>query len=685
METLNTPSGGETSSYSSRKRKSPFEFEEGQPTPKTSRLESDPDMVLGSSDAESTQLWQWICKLCNCKAPLQDILAGKAVQASSATPVEKSGQDPYWGKTIRRGSRIGKNRTFKNFNMQVELDDKSAGDDNIVVCAHLAYAYATDEDVLDTHFQSADGIAEFFRQSPSSLAEIAKEVDRLSSEDGNRKLITNTEFGRFMVDILHRMAHDDRDNLSIMLSTNEHAMALRIKAKPQDDKEARYHFSLFDPNLTGLIKKVKLPASSPDSFEYIKKYQFTDFFNGLDTYYGSEIEENQAWVVATPLHMDMPGDKTAYADPASIGLQQSLMAAATGNLPELVQNLHSIAKQLPPEELLDVLCPQTQEHDSPALFMAAHNGHGGVVRAIGEMAKELHLSTEQVMTIVEAKDQHEMSAFFTAAQNGHGGAVKAIGEVVNELHLSAKQAMTIVEAKNGYGTPALSDAVLNGRSRIVEVILEVIKTLHLSPQQATTVIEAKDDDETPALFLAAVEGHSGIVKVIGETIEALHLSAEQAMIIIEAADPSGNSALSIAVQEGHVEVVKALGDMIAAGPLSVEQALSLIESKDSQKIPAFFRAAQKGSSSVIEAYGGALQKLNIRGEAAAQLLGQEANGETFVRLAARAGNIEALESFSKLLTILEVDLKQHQHLLESGSLSKYGSISEELILSAPSS
>ena len=182
-----------------------------------------------------------------------------------------------------------------------------------------------------------------------------------------------------------------------------------------------------------------------------------------------------------------------------------------------------------------------------ALYIAATNGHEGVVRLLLERGAQR-----------EAANKNGATPLFIAAQRGHEGVVRLL------LEGGAQR-----EAANKDGATPLYIAAQQGHEGVVRLLLE----------RGAQREAAQKDGATP-LYIAAQQGHEGIVRLLldgGAQKEAaqkdgltpLHMAAQDGhegvvrLLLdsgaqIEAATKDGVTPLHIAVQQGHEGVVRLL-------------------------------------------------------------------------------------------------------------------------------
>lgn len=185
------------------------------------------------------------------------------------------------------------------------------------------------------------------------------------------------------------------------------------------------------------------------------------------------------------------------------------------------------------------------------VFFLGMHGHYGAADIHGNPVKPSDTASKK--QLVETQGCDGSPALFMAAQNGHAEAFKAlIRDILDSLN--KEDQIAFLAGKREDGVPALFIAAQNGHLEVVKVLLESILD-KVDTDAQITLLAGKTANGDPALCVAAEKGHLEVFKVLVESIpDSLGIDAQIELLAGKRAN--GASALLIAVEKGYKKMVE---------------------------------------------------------------------------------------------------------------------------------
>jgi hypothetical protein len=465
-------------------------------------------------------------------------------------------------------------RTEESFNeVEVSAENQRHETDHPIVCQDLAYAYLTGrKGFLDNVLQSKQAIKDYFDTEEQSQVDITTMMEEAAATSSQRQLVGNAQFGSFFADLIGQMEGCNLNAGGAIIQTNDHVMAAKIQIKPEDDKEARFVLSFYDPNKTGRHKRMELPRDRKDPLAPLSALTFTECFDFWKDYFRQDLPEDEAAVIVTPMGLggiELP-EPTArkYLPDDQMTPQDGIAFAMKSNMPDLLRDLGDkmVGESISDDQAVEWLAgaQRLRSDGATAIIMAAEYGHADVVTAYGALLEKAKLSPEQVVRLLGAQASDGATAIFMTAAYGHADVVTAYGALLEKAKLLPDQVVRLLgAARPSDGGTAIIVAAQEGHADVVTAYGALLEKAKLSPDQVAGLLGARTSDGETAIFMAAQEGHVPVLVTYVEVLHRLGIQGDQAHELLTAKGPKGDSPREAALKNKKHEFVKAYDALVA--------------------------------------------------------------------------------------------------------------------------
>jgi hypothetical protein len=502
-----------------------------------------------------------------------------------------------------------------------------------IVCRHLALAFLKEPHFVD--IVAARRIPEYFVKH-GGLGPYQVSFNRLVSvpDAPTRELVGNRGFGMWLADMADRMLKRGLGETGVVLTTEDHVMALKIRHKAEANP-ARVEAVFYDPNLTNAEMSVQTAAAGgSQQFQALSFDQFCVkwpeyFARGTGADGICVVAENIDGIVLKPPE-ELPPGKLELRYLGTAAYPTAFGAALERNMPDAMRALGAAfaVDGIDGSDRLAIL--EGRGHDG--LHLAAQVGLTQVIVARGEVLHQLGVTGEPAARLLEATGSRFGSPLFSAAQHGNSEIIRAYDADLRKLDITGDRAVRVLEGRNGEGARAVIMAAQFGHEAFVKTYREVLNERGITGRRALRLLEGKAEGNAlggiSALFVAAQQGHCGVIKTYGRFLKESDVTVEEALRMLEARNAFGCPALASAGKYGQSAVIETYGEVLGDLGASDEQALGVLEGRHSDGRTALSLAAEEGHHGVAEAYGKVLCGRSLgRDEALGILEGWGASAE----------------------------------------------------------
>ncbi|WP_164931813.1 ShET2/EspL2 family type III secretion system effector toxin [Dyella sp. M7H15-1] len=541
-----------------------------------------------------------------------------------------------------------------------------------IECCHLAVQYLYDclhDEAGKVDLNPFESVEQIAQHVPENGTDADYETMRRDAQEAH--LIKTDHLDSLLMEQFKKIESDSPSGAGVrglLVESSNHSMAIRLRVKPhpQDDNKKIYVVTFYDPNMTDATVRCEVDDLSKLNGQTLRQY--IDGDGQHDSYYSSYFrnDEDCALVhVCSPQAAQQPPLQTSQGRALTSrceGLSPAVMwHLLSGNFSVDLAGLSEDFAKLDVETQVRLLAAKDM-NGTPGFYMALQEGHVEVIRAYGELLKQLpkEARTQALVKLLEAKAVNGTPGLFMALQEGRAEAICAYGELLKQLPEEARvqSLITLLEAKDANGTPGLLMALQNGHAEAIRPYGELLKQLpeEARTQSLITLLEAKAVNGTPGLFMALQNGHAKAIRAYGELLKQLPKEDQTKFLgtLLEAKASKGTPGLLRALLSGHAEAIRAYGELLKQLPEEVQTEFlaTLLEAKNAQGIPGLFMALQKGHAEAIGAYGELLKQLTkeARDQFLVTLLeAKDLDGTPGLFMALQEGHAKAIRAYGELL------------------------------------
>ncbi len=426
------------------------------------------------------------------------------------------GASPYF--TGAEGTRRLDDR---NFNGRTHF----AGTQDLIECRHIALQEIFERQIED--LKPAAGMGKAHRadrrvDQRGTLAHMAQHMNPRLEERHNEirygarenYAVDHSKWGEFFHEMFSRMPIPSTRYM--LMTSSQHAMTVRLRAKQDLQGQVRYVINFHDPNRTLVDERFYT-----HSLEQVKGLQIGNFLDigEIASYFGGPTNENREQVslfqkVPNIFHtrpLDEPRDYGASDSwPVKMFLPEQrtfrpdvAYHLLTTGLP--LNEIRARFEHCPREKVFSLLAAKRAD-GTPGHFMAQQNGHAAAIKAHGKLVFEAVekglIDKRQVFELLAAKRADGAPGHFMAQQNGHAAAIEAHGKLVfaavEKGLIDKRQVFELLAAKKADGTPGHYAAHINGHAAAIEahgkLVFKAVEKDLIDKQQVFELLAAEDDD-----------------------------------------------------------------------------------------------------------------------------------------------------------------------------------------------
>jgi len=468
-----------------------------------------------------------------------------------------------------------------NFNAEASFQNQKR---KKIVCRHLATHRIETQAMSETGKFRVDGNKPIFTDlmavQRNVQADIEQRFDRLGANADKNYLINNVDLGKTLVKLFKEMdekiaslkGDESKEKMQsvqyIALCSENHVMSLKLHVKTMIKSENinKYVVEFYDPNLTN--NHVRLARIQLNTLSNLK---LKDLFLGASAkLYSSYFPRN---------------NETSFL--FVTGTAENTKKILNGELDPKTSKNRKLDNELPVESI------------SPHII--SHLLREGFAENLLELAPKIKStkSEDELIGLLEAKDDRGTPGLHLALIHGHADAIKALGPLMPGV--PKEKRVNLLEAKSADGVTGLYFALALGNAKAVEAYGSLLAGL--SSEDRIRLLQAKGIDDFPGLNTALLLGKADSIGAYGTLLK--NLPENDRLQLLEAKSPNGIPGVYDALSGGHADAIKAFGNLIQ--DFSVESRSKLFESFNSDVQRS--KALARGHVQAVEAYDQLLSQL----------------------------------------------------------------------------
>ena len=561
---------------------------------------------------------------------------------------------------------------------------KNRTDDRLIMCRHLAYAFATGcfgfkTNVTQGKTQEPGGkfntVASIDNIRNNAAIKTDQQLDKTPVRKGIPKVAVYFDaehFGQALYDVWTNKGAGDqashgKSSQIWLLNTENHVMV--IKLLPTTGPAIKIEW--YDPNYTTIVQRAIV--SNEEILQQLTLNQFIST-PGQKCY-----AIGQGWA-SVLMSTDAVEAENEFDATVLAALTPSLLYLLMryGQLNNsFMDSLNTTLSEVRSDNLceLTALFAAKSKNGLPGLFMAFANGHQEAVSSFVQGIKQFRdiIDPRVIWELFAAKSGDGTPGLFMALQNGHQEAIKAFLEGIKQFRdmVYPEVIWELLAAKRGDGTPGLFKALANGHQEAVSTFVAGIKQFPgiIDPGVIWELLAAKRGDGTPGLFIALQDGYQEAIRAYMEGIKQFRdiIDPEVIWELLAAKRRDGAPGLFMALQHGHQEAIRVYMEVIKQFRDIIDPKViwGLLAAKRGDGMPGLFIALRNGHQKAIRAYMEGIKQFRdiIDPGVILELLGaKRADGMSGLFTAIQLGHQEVVSTYLKGIkqfgNIIERQLKE---------------------------